>query len=220
MCRALLTEGATEIDPAIVTGMEAHIVSAKPHGPRYRPLGPDEIDDPENFIILCPTHHAVVDKQESHYDEIELRRIKREHEERVRTVLGRPDRVALYSSDPGDLLVEVVSELPHRLSVGLLILEVRVRVHNQTAGPKSFDFMYSHAAGESLIASKDETQQSIESVRLQSPPLAPHTVIDGGEQVVGWIVIYIPHSPPGIPPYEVTAIDESGTTYAVRVPKH
>jgi hypothetical protein len=64
--------------------MEAHIVSAKRGGPRYRPLEPSEVDNPANLILLCPTHHAVVDRQDSQYGETQLRRIKREHERWVR----------------------------------------------------------------------------------------------------------------------------------------
>lgn len=84
VCKGLLTEDETGVDPAVVTGMEAHIVSAKRGGPRYRPLEPSEVDDPTNLILLCPTHHAVVDKQDSHYSESQLREIKRMHERWVR----------------------------------------------------------------------------------------------------------------------------------------
>lgn len=84
VCKGLLTEDATDLDPAVVTGMEAHIVSAKCGGPRYRPLEPSEVDDPENLILLCPTHHAVVDKQDSQYSESQLQQIKRKHERWVR----------------------------------------------------------------------------------------------------------------------------------------
>lgn len=84
VCKGLLTEDATDLDPAVVTGMEAHIVSGKRGGPRYRPLEPAEVDDPANLILLCPTHHAVVDKQDSRCSESQLRQIKGEHERWVR----------------------------------------------------------------------------------------------------------------------------------------
>jgi hypothetical protein len=84
ICKGLLTEDATDLDPAVVTGMEAHIVSAQRGGPRHRRLAPAEVDDPENLILLCPTDHAVVDKQDSHYNESQLREIKRDHEQWVR----------------------------------------------------------------------------------------------------------------------------------------
>lgn len=221
ICRDPLIEAATDVDPAVVIGMEAHIVSTKPDGPRYRPLEPEEVDDPENLILLCPTDHAVVDKQESHYSEDQLRQIKSAHELWVRTALEPNDRAALFSSDQdGALLVEVVQELPHRLDLGLLLLEVRVAVLNQTADPKGADFLYSYGAGQHLTASAEAIRQSIEAVRLQSPPLAPHTMIQRGERVAGWLAMYIPNPPLGIPAYDVAAIDESGTTYKVRVPKH
>mgnify|MGYP001598481659 CR=1 FL=1 len=41
MCKCLLTVDATDLDPAVVTGQEAHIVSEKPDGPRYREMTAD-----------------------------------------------------------------------------------------------------------------------------------------------------------------------------------
>ncbi|WP_157681803.1 hypothetical protein [Microbacterium pygmaeum] len=46
-------------------GEEAHIRSARQIGPRYDPQYPREkLDTYGNLVLLCPTHHAIVDKDE------------------------------------------------------------------------------------------------------------------------------------------------------------
>jgi hypothetical protein len=204
-----------------VTGEEAHIVSSREDGPRYRPLEAHEVDDLDNFILLCPEDHTVVDKQVDSYPEDDLRRRKREHEEWVRSVLEPVDHGALYTSDSdGALVVGIVREIAHNLDVGLLVLEVKVSVRNQTFTPKSADFIWHHEAGEALDAPAGAVTSALSTLRFQSPPLAPYTLIEPGESVAGWITIYIPNPAPGIPAYEVAASDESGTRYSVSVPPH
>jgi hypothetical protein len=118
ICKGLLTEDATDLDPAVVTGMEAHIVSDKPDGPRYRPLEPDQVDDPENLILLCPTHHAIVDKQDSHYTEDQLRRIKREHEQWARQLGSHTPQVRIRDPHAGK------PTILHRLATGAQLMGV------------------------------------------------------------------------------------------------
>lgn len=46
-----------------VIGEEAHIRSSKVTGPRHDPSFPREhLNEYENLILLCPTHHTVIDK--------------------------------------------------------------------------------------------------------------------------------------------------------------
>jgi hypothetical protein len=111
-----LTEDAKGSDPAVVTGMEAHIVSGKSGGPRYRPLPSEEVDDPDNLILLCPNDHARVDKQDSAYSEEELRRIKSEHELWVRRLGSHVPQVRLRDPDAGKPM------LVHRMATGTQLM--------------------------------------------------------------------------------------------------
>lgn len=50
-------------DAGAVLGEEAHIRSSKLDGPRYDASYPrDKLDRYGNLILLCPTHHALIDK--------------------------------------------------------------------------------------------------------------------------------------------------------------
>ena len=71
-------------DPDVVLGEEAHIVAQKPDGPRGdgEPFGGD-IDGVANLILLCPTHHRIIDEQQQAYGVGALLKIKRNHEDRV-----------------------------------------------------------------------------------------------------------------------------------------
>ena len=118
ICKGLLTEDAKDVDPAVVTGMEAHIVSGKEDGPRYRALELEQVDGPENLIILCPTCHTVVDKQDSHYSEDELRRIKREHEQWVRRLGSYTPQVRIRDPHAGK------PTIVHRVATGGQLMSV------------------------------------------------------------------------------------------------
>ncbi|WP_159621476.1 HNH endonuclease [Ruania rhizosphaerae] len=73
---------ATGESNAIVLGEQAHIRSPRPDGPRYDVDYPSEkLDSPENVILLCPTHHRMIDKDGgSGYSVDELVEMKRHHE--------------------------------------------------------------------------------------------------------------------------------------------
>jgi hypothetical protein len=63
----------------------AHIVADSANGPRGDPLLSEQLKaDPSNIMLLCDTHHRLVDREdvEGHPAEL-LRRYKREHEERI-----------------------------------------------------------------------------------------------------------------------------------------
>ena len=67
-CRIELAVEATEHDAANVIGEEAHIFGHSKHGPRPNPDDNSETSNHyENLIMLCPTHHTIVDKQENTY---------------------------------------------------------------------------------------------------------------------------------------------------------
>lgn len=65
----------------------AHIIAYEDNGPRSDPsLSIDERNKASNFILLCPTHHTIIDKFEYQYNVHVLREMKRIHEERVYTI--------------------------------------------------------------------------------------------------------------------------------------
>lgn len=75
----------------VVVGEEAHIRSGSPGGPRYDPDYPSaDIDKCENLMLLCPTHHSLIDAHNGDaYDAETLVKMKRRHEEHQ----GRKDRI-------------------------------------------------------------------------------------------------------------------------------
>jgi len=87
--RELVIEGTTD-DPAAIVGDECHIISKQPTGPRSR-LGTEadtDLDSYDNLILLCKTHHRLVDEQTNKFSIDRLREIKTAHERWVRETLG------------------------------------------------------------------------------------------------------------------------------------
>src|ERR1700686_4129326 len=71
---------------AIVIGEIAHILPNSDHGPRSPSL--DDIDgrgDYGNLIVLCPTHHTLIDNEPLSYPESVLRTWKGVHELNIRS---------------------------------------------------------------------------------------------------------------------------------------
>ncbi|MDX2707335.1 hypothetical protein PV350_31445 [Streptomyces sp. PA03-6a] len=75
-----------------VVGEEAHIRSSQLAGPRHDINYPiDRLDSYDNLLLLCPTHHSIVDKNNGvQFSVADLVKIKLTHEERVARSLG-PD---------------------------------------------------------------------------------------------------------------------------------
>jgi nucleoside phosphorylase len=69
-------------------GEMCHINAASTGGPRYSPGQHNaERNEIDNLIILCPTHHSLVDQDPTTYTAEALRQMKVQHEIRVATVL-------------------------------------------------------------------------------------------------------------------------------------
>lgn len=69
-------------DAGAVIGEEAHIRSGQTDGPRFDPFYPEaQIDTYGNLILLCPTHHKMVDKEGGRGFSVEdLEEMRRNHE--------------------------------------------------------------------------------------------------------------------------------------------
>ncbi|MFE7858699.1 HNH endonuclease signature motif containing protein [Streptomyces sp. NPDC057403] len=78
----------------IPLGEEAHIISGSPEGPRYDASYPvEKVDSYENLILLCPTHHRLVDKKDGSGFSVEtLRQMKSEHEVSRSSLKSGPEK--------------------------------------------------------------------------------------------------------------------------------
>jgi hypothetical protein len=77
------------VDATAVVGQAAHICAASPGGPRSNPkMTPEERRDITNGIWLCATHATFVDRDTAKYTALDLRKIKADHEQRVKQELA------------------------------------------------------------------------------------------------------------------------------------
>ena len=85
-CRNTLIEPSAGESGPVVTGEICHIHALNPGGPRWKEgLSPEERNSPENLIMLCRTHHAVVDGQPEFYTAEKLQQWKRDHATKVKS---------------------------------------------------------------------------------------------------------------------------------------
>lgn len=85
-------------------GEMAHIVGKRADGPRGgEGLPTEERDKYSNLILLCPTHHREIDKNEANWPSDKLRLVKTEHEQWVSSMLERAD-ISVPEIDNSDLL--------------------------------------------------------------------------------------------------------------------
>jgi hypothetical protein len=76
----VVVEG-TEQSDAMISAQISHIFAASDNGPRGKPgLTQKEKNAPENLLLLCPTHHGIVDTQYETYPAILLHAWKVQHE--------------------------------------------------------------------------------------------------------------------------------------------
>jgi nucleoside phosphorylase len=69
-------------------GVLCHIHAVSAGGPRFEPTQSDDArNDEGNLILLCPSHHSLVDQDPQKYTAQFLRDIKRQHESRVAKLL-------------------------------------------------------------------------------------------------------------------------------------
>ena len=109
-CWQALVVTSDDIGPTVVVGHEAHIVSGSPDGPRGHDMMPEEgVDSYDNVILLCPTHHTIVDGAPDIFTRHVMIDMKRTHESRIRSSLHvqptqshdlhLPARTSAYAGD-------------------------------------------------------------------------------------------------------------------------
>ena len=87
-CPVICVQPANDNDPSATIGQIAHIEASSDSGPRPNPsLSHQERDLYQNLILLCPTHHALVDAQDSTYTVAMLRSWKTDQEARYDSLL-------------------------------------------------------------------------------------------------------------------------------------
>ena len=97
-CGEYLLAPESPFDPEALLTNIAHIEGSSDDGPRPNPvLTPQQRDDYENLVLLCPTHHTMVDKQDSTYTVEELRRWKDDLEAFVDESLSRQMKSISFS---------------------------------------------------------------------------------------------------------------------------
>lgn len=100
ICKHELVVNATSSDDESVVGDDCHIISSRPSGPRYDPSCPRErLNAYENLILLCRTHHKMIDDQCESYTVDILRQMKVNHEVWVSRQLSaspRPKPVKIH----------------------------------------------------------------------------------------------------------------------------
>lgn len=86
-CNQLLHLEVSENGSSLI-GEECHIEAQSGNGPRFNSkLTEKQIDHYSNLILLCPTHHKIVDDNPEEYTVAALKKMKVEHENRVRRAL-------------------------------------------------------------------------------------------------------------------------------------
>lgn len=89
-CTQAIIQRNTEQSNTLVVGQIAHIYAVKDNGPRGKPdLTTAQRNAPENLILLCPTHHRIVDGQHETYPVEMLIAWKEKQEARMRGLVAK-----------------------------------------------------------------------------------------------------------------------------------
>jgi hypothetical protein len=83
ICRINLSDSIRD-DRNFQFGEMAHIEGENPGSARFNiHMTDDARSSYENLILLCPTHHGIIDKNDREYTVVKLKQIKEEHEKWV-----------------------------------------------------------------------------------------------------------------------------------------
>jgi hypothetical protein len=124
----------TSTDDESIVGDECHIVSERHNGPRFDPNFPvDQIDGYDNLLLLCKTHHKMIDDQPEFFAVELLRPLKQAHEGRIADLLKSSKRDP--SGPPGNGISM------ERISTGQELLEIVI-------GAYGYDFKHDEPSDE------------------------------------------------------------------------
>lgn len=92
-CEQTLVSDPSDVEGPVVLGEVAHIIAQRPDGPRGdSSFSRARVDEYENLIYLCPTHHEQIDKQVETFPVEKLLQMKKDHERWVAERLSRTRR--------------------------------------------------------------------------------------------------------------------------------
>ena len=104
-CKQICIATATSLDAAATIGQIAHIYAHSDGGPRSNPTLPqDDRDKYDNWILLCSTHHDLVDSQHNTYTVEQLVEWRNDHERWVEQSLTK------YLPSVGFAELEIVTQ--------------------------------------------------------------------------------------------------------------
>jgi hypothetical protein len=131
-CRRELVLDAHGTDTTALIGEVAHIIAESVDGPRGKShLTVEQRNQPDNLILLCPTHHMEIDSAPQTYPVERLREIKRAHLKWVREKLRPPT----FCDHPLDEDSSRTRETLHSTILPVLRLPERI----YAAPPRTFD---------------------------------------------------------------------------------
>jgi hypothetical protein len=142
----------TPTDDESIVGDECHVVSESHNGPRFDPNFPvEQIDGYDNLILLCKTHHKMIDDQSEFFSAELLRLLKQAHENRIASLLkSNKDDPDLSAPQTNGFFLE-------RIWTGCELLEVVI-------GAYGYDFKHDEPSDEyeaEKIASFLQTAQDL-----------------------------------------------------------
>lgn len=140
-CSQLLVEDATDLDGSSVVGEMAHIVAhSNDDGPRSDPTFPrDKIDLPENLLLLCPTHHTIVDKQANSYTVADLTEWKCVREATTRE--ERVEKIMMVGAEEFEQIIGHLGRQPVRPATEPILptdLSTKMAKNNLTSNVRGF----------------------------------------------------------------------------------
>ncbi|MGD2086387.1 MAG: HNH endonuclease signature motif containing protein [Candidatus Aminicenantes bacterium] len=95
-------------------GEMAHIEGENPGAARYNTnMTDEERNNYQNLILLCPTHHIIIDKDESEYTVRKLKQIKKDHEKWIQDSLRTQIADITFAELDVILKYLTVVDIPH-----------------------------------------------------------------------------------------------------------
>ncbi len=99
-CKVKLTQDKETATESFPLGQQAHIVAKRSGQPRGKSiLSSEQRDSYFNLILLCPTHHVVIDNDEEGYPVEKLHMMKAEHEFWVESSLSQANDLKKVAQD-------------------------------------------------------------------------------------------------------------------------
>jgi len=99
-CGTKLTQDKNLASDSFPLGEQAHIVGESENTPRGKsPLTADERNSYFNLILLCPTHHTIIDKNPEDYPVEKLHIMKAQHELWVEQTLSESKDIHKTAQD-------------------------------------------------------------------------------------------------------------------------